>query len=172
MQLDPRATLYFLLQRALLWVMLGLWLASMFGGILASGHPARDPGALFCPAALYIGALLGLDTLVCRARARSYVIELGPEAVAVQHGILRTVHETLLYGKIQDILVTRNVLQRLLGLATVVLQSASGAPQVIPALGAAQANALRDEILRRSAAPGRADAPGFSTGSSRSVSGR
>jgi membrane protein YdbS with pleckstrin-like domain len=61
------------------------------------------------------------------------------------------VHETLIYGKIQDILVTRNILERLLGLATVVLQNASGAPEIIPGLGAADANALRDEILRRSA---------------------
>ena len=79
------------------------------------------------------------------------MLDLGPEAVAVQHGVLRTVHETLMYRKIQDILVPRNVIQRLLGLSTVVLQSASGTPEVIPALDAADANALRDEILRRSA---------------------
>jgi len=151
LQLGPRATLYFLLQRALLWVILGLWLASMFGGILTSGHPAKDPETSAWPAALCIGVLLAIDTLICHVRARSYVIELGPEAVAVQHGVLRTVHETLMYGKIQDIVVTRNVIQRLLGLATVVLQNASGTAEVIPALDAADANALRDEILRRSA---------------------
>jgi len=148
-QLGPRATLYFLLQRALLWVILGLWLARMFGGILTLGHPAQ--GTFAWPAALCVGVLLAIDTLICRARARSYVIELGPEAVAVQHGILRTVHETMMYGKIQDILVTRNIVERMLGLATVVLQSASGAPEVIPALDATDANALRDEILKRSA---------------------
>ena len=150
MQLSSRATLYFLLKRALLWVILGLWLAGMFGGILTSGHPSRGPGASLWPAVLSVGVLLAIDALICRARARSYAIELGPEAVAVQYGVLRTVHETLMYGKIQDILVTRNVVERLLGLATVVLQSVSGAPGVIPALDAADANELRDEILRRS----------------------
>jgi membrane protein YdbS with pleckstrin-like domain len=151
MHLSPRATLYFLLQRALLWMVLGLWLASMFGGIFAAGDPTQGQATFAGPAALCIGALLAIDTLICRARARSFVIELGPEAVAVQSGVLRTIHETMMYKKIQDIVVTRNVLQRFLGLATVVLQNASGASRVIPALDTADANALRDEILRRSA---------------------
>lgn len=149
MQLGPRAILYFLLRRALLWVLLGLWLASMFGGILTGGV-VQSAGTFVWPAALCVGVLLAIDALICRARARSYVIELRPEAIALQHGVLRTVHETLMYGKIQDILITRDIVERLLGLATVVLQSSCGAPEVIPALDAEDANALRDEILRRS----------------------
>jgi putative membrane protein len=95
--------------------------------------------------------LFALSALFCHVRARSYAIELGPEGVAIQHGVLRSVHETLMYGRIQDILITRSLLQRLLGLATVTLQSASGTPGVIPALAVADATALREVILQRAA---------------------
>jgi membrane protein YdbS with pleckstrin-like domain len=148
-RLSPRATFYFLLQRSLLWILLGLWLAAMFGGILSSGSAVR--GAALWPALLCVGALFALSALFCYLRARSYVIELGPDGIALAHGVLRTVHETLVYARIQDILITRSLLERLLGLATLVLQSASGTPGIIPALEVGDAGALRDEILKRAA---------------------
>jgi putative membrane protein len=149
MRLSPRATLYFLLQRSLVWLVLGLWLAAMFGGLFTSGRIA--PGAAALPAVLCVGVLFALSALFCHVRARSYTVELGSEDIAIQHGVLRSVHETLMYGRIQDILITRSVLERLLGLATVTLQSASGTPGVIPALAVSDATALRELILRRSA---------------------
>lgn len=147
--LSPRATLYFLLQRSLVWIVLGLWLAAMFGGAFGSGRGL--PGAAALPAIVCVGALFGLSALFCYIRARSYTIELGPEGIAIGHGVLRSVHEMLMYGRIQDILITRSVLERLLGLATVTLQSASGTPGVIPALALADASALRAKILQHSA---------------------
>jgi putative membrane protein len=149
MRLSPRATLYFLLQRSLVWIVLGFWLAAMFGGLFTSGSVM--PGAAALPAVLCVGVLFALSALFCYVRARSYAIELGPEGIAIEHGVLRRVHETLLYGRIQDILITRSLLERLLGLATVTLQSASGTPGVIPALAMTDATALREAILRRSA---------------------
>jgi putative membrane protein len=149
MRLSPRATWYFLLQRSLVWLVLGIWLAAMFGGVFTAGPAA--PGAAELPAVLCVGVLFALSALFCHVRARSYAIELGPEGVAIQHGVLRSVHETLMYGRIQDILITRSLLQRLLGLATVTLQSASGTPGVIPALAVADATALREAILQRAA---------------------
>src|SRR5580698_4567701 len=102
MRLSPRATLYFLLQRSLVWIVLGLWLAAMFGGLFTSGSVI--PGAAVLPAVLCVGALFALSALFCRVRARSYAIELGSEGIAIEHGVLRRVHETLMYGRIQDIL--------------------------------------------------------------------
>jgi len=56
---------------------------------------------------------------------------------------------------VQDILVTRSILQRVLGLSTVVVQNAMGTPQRIPAMGAAAAMELRDGILRQCVTGGR-----------------
>ena len=72
-----------------------------------------------------------------------------PEGVALETGILNKSHETLLYSKIQDILIRRSVLERLLGLSTVVIQNAMGRPEKIAGLRADTASAFRDEILRR-----------------------
>jgi membrane protein YdbS with pleckstrin-like domain len=149
LRLSPRATLYFLVRRSLVWVVMAVWLASMFGGIFTPGHAA--PGAALWPLVLCVGTLFAISALLCYLRARSYAIELGPEGVALEYGVLRTVHETLMYGRIQDILITRSVLERLLGLATLTLQNASGTPGVIPALDAGDANELRAEILKRAA---------------------
>jgi putative membrane protein len=149
LRLSSRATLYFLMQRSLLWILLGMWLAAMFGGIFTSG--THVPGAGLLAGVSCVGVLFALSALFCYLRARAYDIELRQEGVALQHGVLHTIHETLLYNRIQDILITRSLLERLLGLATVVLQNASGTPGIIPALDATEATALRDEILKRSA---------------------
>jgi membrane protein YdbS with pleckstrin-like domain len=151
MRLSSRATFYFLMQRSLLWLLLGAWLAAMFGGIFTAG--SQIPGAGVLAALLCVGLLFALNAFFCYLRARSYDIELRDEGVALQHGVLRSVHETILYNRIQDILITRSLLERMLGLATLVLQSASGSPGIIPALDADAASALRDEILQRSARP-------------------
>jgi uncharacterized protein len=154
LRLSPRASLYFLLRRSLLWVVLGVWLAAMFGGVLNPGSAV--PGATWWPAVMCVAALFALNALLCYLRARSYLIELNDQGVALGYGVLRTVHETLVYARIQDILVTRSPLERILGLATVSLQSASGTPGIIPGLAAADAMALRDEILQRAARVARA----------------
>jgi putative membrane protein len=145
--LDARATLYFVLRRFLLWVFLALWLATMFGGLLVPHAAAGEHPWL--PALACLAALLMIDAALCYVRANSYAIELRAEGVALRYGVLRQVHETLIYGKIQEILVSSNVLERLLGLATLSIQSAAGSPEVIPAMDAQSARALRDAILER-----------------------
>lgn len=150
-RLDGRATVYFLLRRIPLWTVLCMWLAAMFGGVLSFARDALPgSGAGILAFLMFFAPLVGLDALACSLRARSYAIELRPEGIAVRSGVLRTLHETLLYGKVQDILITRNIFERLLGVATMVIQNAGGTPQSIPALRAEDAGALRDAILRHS----------------------
>jgi membrane protein YdbS with pleckstrin-like domain len=154
MQLDARAVVYFLLKRAALWVFFSAWLALMFGpGINATEpHPGIQWDTIFgliLRIVPILALVLGLDGIYCYLKARSYRFDLGPQGVALETGILSKSHETLLYGKIQDILIQRSVLQRLLDLSTVVIQNAMGQPATIPALRAATAAAFRDEVLRR-----------------------
>jgi len=154
MQLDSRATVYFMFRKALLWVIAAAWLALMFAPGASTAHP--HPGMQWAP--LYgmlwhmvpvLALLLAVDGLVCYLRTRAYRIDLGPQGIALQMGVLSRSHETLIYAKIQDIMIRRSVLERLLGLSTVTIQNSMGQPEHIPGLKASTAEWLRDEILRR-----------------------
>jgi hypothetical protein len=57
-------------------------------------------------------------------------------------------HRPLLYAKIQDILIRRSVLERPLGLSTVIIRNAMGQLACIPVLKASTGESLREEILR------------------------
>ena len=154
MRLDSRAIAYFLLQKTAVWLFVSAWLALMFSPGIASSQP--HPGiqwetifGLIFKILPILGLVLALDGVFCYLKVRSYRIELIPAGVALETGILNKSHETLLYSKIQDILIRRSVLERLLGLSTVVIQNAMGRPEKIPGLRADTASAFRDEILRR-----------------------
>jgi membrane protein YdbS with pleckstrin-like domain len=154
LRLHPRAASYFLLQKLPLWAVLAVWLGVVFG----VGEPlaARLEGAarlhlmgdMVWHGAICFVLIIAALSVFCRLQARAYRVELRPEGVALEYGVLNKSHETLLYAKIQDILVTRSILERLLGLSTVIVQNAMGMPQKIPALGADTAIQLRDSIVR------------------------
>lgn len=97
----------------------------------------------------FLALLLAVDGFLCYLRTRAYRIDLGPQGIALQTGVLSRSRETLIYAKIQDIRIRRSVLERLLGLSTVIIQNAMGQPECIPGLKVSTAESLRDEILRR-----------------------
>jgi putative membrane protein len=81
-------------------------------------------------------------------------------------GVLLRRETLLTYRRIQDIHLTRNVLQRWMGLATVSIQTASGASSAEMSIeGILEAEALRDFLYHRMrgargvAEPGAAAAP-------------
>jgi membrane protein YdbS with pleckstrin-like domain len=153
-KLDPGATLYFMFQKAFLWVLAAGWLSLIFAPGASTAHP--HPGMQWAPLlgmlwrmVPYLALLLAADGCICFLRARSYRIDLEPHGIALQTGVLTRSHETLIYAKIQDIQIRRSVLERLLGLSSLIIQNAMGKPECIPGLKAATAESLRDEILRR-----------------------
>jgi membrane protein YdbS with pleckstrin-like domain len=94
---------------------------------------------------------------------------LDEEGVSASWGILfrREVHLT--YKRIQDIHVKRNFVERLLGIGTVEVQTASGsASSELAFEGMREFDALREFLYRRmrghETAPGAASAPGGTTG--------
>lgn len=154
MHLDSRATLYFMFRKTLVWVVVAAWLALLLAPGASTAHP--HPGIQWGPIygmlwrmLPFLALLLAIDGFVCYLRTRAYRIDLGPQGIALQMGVLSRSHETLIYTKIQDILIRRSVLERLLGLSSVIIQNAMGQPEFIPGLGASTAESLRDEILRR-----------------------
>lgn len=157
MRLDSRAPLYFMSRqltgRILLWLFVSAWLALVFGPGIRDAEPS--PGIHWGPLigivlrmVPFLAGILAIDWLVCWLRARSYRIELVEAGVALQSGVLSIRHETLLFSKIQDITIQRTVLERLLGLSSMVIQNAASQPELIPGLDRKSAEQLRDDILR------------------------
>jgi membrane protein YdbS with pleckstrin-like domain len=148
--LSSKATLYFVLRKAFVWLFISCWLAMMFGGVfLPASYP---PGAarIALPLLCILAAVVAIDAAFCYAQARAYRVELGEQGIALDYGVLSTSHETLPYPRIQDIVITRNVLERVMGLSTLTIQNATGQRQRVPALDAQIATTLRDELLKRS----------------------
>jgi membrane protein YdbS with pleckstrin-like domain len=156
MQLSPRAVFYFMMQNYVVWIFLSFWLAMTFGGNLQAAHmiPGLEWGSLANLAAttlMFFGILSLFNWAYCLLKVQSYRIELKPEGIALDYGILNKSHELLLFNKVQDILITRNLFEQAMGLSTVVIQNAMGQPQKIPGLEAESAEGFRDNILRYAA---------------------
>ena len=156
MQLHPRAVAYFMSRNTLPWLVASFWLAV----ILVSNHssPAVHAGVQYAVLMRLGLALLTaflmlavVNWLFCSLKARSYRIELQKDGIALDYGVLTQSHEVLLYKNIQDILINQSLLERLLGLSTLVIQNAMGKPERIPGLDAEAAETLRDDIVRRAA---------------------
>jgi membrane protein YdbS with pleckstrin-like domain len=153
-ELDPKATLYFFLRKTLVWLFLVSWLTLLVAGMRAPSEP--HPGfsgligigflAAYVPV---LAVVLILAWIACRLQARAYRITLIGAGVVLEYGVISKSHETLLYAKIQNILVERGLLERLMGLATVIIQNAMGQPETIPGLAAGSAADLRDAIIGR-----------------------
>jgi membrane protein YdbS with pleckstrin-like domain len=158
MQLHPRAVAYFMLQRILLWIVFGIW----FGLILLprSGTHYKNPnllpgfhfdmlGGFALAAALALGVIVLVNGVFAYLKASSYRYAVEPEGVVLEYGVLNKSHEILLYNNVQDIIIRRGLLERLMGLSTLVIQNAMGRTETIPALDPADAEQLRDEIVQR-----------------------
>ena len=106
------------------------------------------------------GTLLGIGgfVLVCAAiwlvsgvwwRKLGY--KLTEDEVALRHGVISTSFRSARYERIQAVDVVESVIARLLGLATVRVETAGGRSSVIKIeyLSKAKAEELREELLRR-----------------------
>jgi membrane protein YdbS with pleckstrin-like domain len=142
MQLGQRAVFYFMVQKGSAWLALGLLVALALAAALGGYHFALQLMAI--PA-----LALAILWIACFIRVRSYRFDMVPQGITLEKGLLSKSHETLLFLKIQDIVIRRSVLERLFGLSTLVIQNAMGQPETIPGLDAREAMEFRDEILRR-----------------------
>lgn len=136
MQLDPKAAIYLTLRTAIIWLVTSVWLTVMFGRV----------GLLTVAIACCFGGIAWFGSWL---KIRSYRIELKDAGVTLESGIFAKTHEFVLYNKIQDIQVTQSLLERLLGLSTVIVQTASGSPERVLGLAEADAHTLRDDLVKR-----------------------
>ena len=87
--------------------------------------------------------------------------KLTEDEIALRHGVISTSFRSARYERIQAVDVVESVIARLLGLATVRVETAGGRSSVIKIeyLSKAKAEELREELLRRTHGGGSATAP-------------
>jgi uncharacterized protein len=125
-----------------------------------SGNRAFDPFAITRPAPVlmyYYGLVsllagpafvIALVPLVCKYLTLRYRFD--EKGISMSHGVLFKRETLLTYRRIQDIHLTHNIVQRWLGLATVSIQTASGAAGAEMTIeGVLEAEALRDFLYQR-----------------------
>lgn len=128
------------------------------GGVLVEG--GFDPKSIERPASelltyyLLVSILtLPMVILVLPALWFRYITlryQLDEEGISMRWGVLFHREVVLTYRRIQDIHVTRDLLQRWLGLATVTIQTASGsATPEMKIEGVLEAEALRDFLYQK-----------------------
>jgi len=96
-------------------------------GVFAISRPRRQLLTYYVVSSVLTGPLMPIVLAVKLARYRSLRYQFDDEGISMSWGVLfrREVHLT--YGRIQDIHLASNVLERYLGLARIQIQTASGA---------------------------------------------
>src|ERR1700733_2187685 len=89
------------------------------GSVKVNGHPATPANMAFLSllshaAVFLIFAVIIVMCVYCVFLARSYSIEIRKEGVALRYGVINLNSELLLFAKIQDIMVNRSLLERML----------------------------------------------------------
>jgi membrane protein YdbS with pleckstrin-like domain len=123
--------------------------------VLAADIAARLAGAgVPGPPGLASGVLAVAGGLaawwVPRARYRHWRYHIAPDALELRHGVVRRVHSAIPYFRVQHIDVTQGPVERAVGLARLVLHTASASTDAtIPGIAAGDAEGLRRLILAR-----------------------
>lgn len=123
-----------------------LLLALVAFGELALDRPRWLP--LGAASGAVAAAMLIALWLLPRRRYRSWGFDMGEDELAVKHGLMIRRRTIVPFGRVQHIDIAQGPLQRLLGLATLVLNTAGtrGAAVRLPGLLREDAEAMRDHI--------------------------
>ena len=122
--------------------------ATVLGGLLARLLPVPT-WSIGLPLAVLLGLVIGpLQTL----RWRAWSWRLTASAIELRSGVITRRHVVVPHFRVQPIDVLEGPLERLLGLATLTVTTASAAGSVsIPGLPADAAPAVRSELVARAA---------------------
>jgi membrane protein YdbS with pleckstrin-like domain len=142
-RLDPRIAVVWTLSASIGWILI----AAVFAIVLSIAGASGSFVAL-----AVIGGLLvaGVSAVWARAAWARWRWSAWPDALDLRHGVL-VIRESLVpYHRIQQIDIERNVLERMLGLSTLVLRTASASSDgKIPGIRAEIADSLRVRLLTR-----------------------
>lgn len=141
-RLDPRVETLWQVNAALGWI---VWILLASVALLVLDRSPTWASFLAPVAATYA-------VQVPSRRYRHFTFRVGEVDVRVSHGWLWRTESVVLHSRIQHVDTRQGPIERMLGLATVVVFTAGsvGAMVGIPGLAQARAEALRDELVRLS----------------------
>jgi membrane protein YdbS with pleckstrin-like domain len=146
-RLEPRVVVY--------WYLTDLLRVLVFGALLVAGahfYAQHDPAhAAWAPAAAWIlgGALLAVALVAPPWAYARWSFAVDPQFLRMRYGILFVEERLVPVPRMQHVDLTRGPIERLFGLATLVVFTAGneGSAFRVPGLAAARARSLRDRIL-------------------------
>ena len=141
-RLDPGVVLLWQVNAALGWV---VWVALAAVALFVLDRSPAWASLVAPVAATYV-------MQVPARRYRHFAFRVDPADVRVAHGWLWRTESVVLHSRIQHVDTRQGPVERMVGLATVVVFTAGsvGAMVAVPGLAAARAEALRDELVRLS----------------------
>ncbi len=163
-QLDPKAVWSFFISLILRWflalIFLGVWLSAVFSGTTDGGDEFSFGFLKWLW--IMIPALLIFFWIWAKLIYRFYRYELREDGFRKEHGVIWKKYVTVPYDRIQNVDIHRGVIDRILGLSDLNIQTAGASAQVsrhgawgagsegrLPALSREVAEQLRDEFVKR-----------------------
>jgi membrane protein YdbS with pleckstrin-like domain len=147
-ELDRRIVVVWTVQEAVGYGVLTLLvLAADIGARLAGVEVPGPPGL----AAGLFAVAGGLATWwLPRANYRHWRYQVAEDALELRHGVVRRIHSAIPYFRVQHIDVAQGPVERAVGLARLIVHTASaGTDATIPGIAAGDAEGLRRLILAR-----------------------
>jgi uncharacterized protein len=146
--LDPRVVRVWTVQEAVGFLVLAAAALAVDVGARLAGVSVPGPPGLAAGLLLVAGAA---DAWwLPRARYRRWRYQVAADALELRHGVLLHVHSAIPYFRVQHIDVTQGPVERAVGLARLIVHTASaGTDATIPGIAATEAEDLRRLILAR-----------------------
>ena len=146
--LDRRVVVVWTVQEAIGWAVLALAALAVDVGARMAGVDVPGPPGLAAGLLAVAGAVAAW--WLPRARHRYWRYQVAPDALELRHGILKRVHSAIPYFRVQHIDVAQGPVERAVGLARLIVHTASaGTDATIPGIAAGDAEGLRRLILAR-----------------------
>jgi membrane protein YdbS with pleckstrin-like domain len=146
--LDRRIITVWTVQEAVGFGVLALLALAVDLGARLAGADVPGPPGLAAGLVALAGAL---DAWwLPRARYRHWRYQVAADALELRHGVVKRVHSSIPYFRVQHIDVAQGPVERAVGLARLIVHTASaGTDATIPGIAAGDAEGLRRLILTR-----------------------
>jgi uncharacterized protein len=147
-ELDPRVVTVWTVQEAIGYGVLALLVLAVDIGARLAGVEVPGPPALAAGLVAVAGGVAAW--WVPRASYRIWRYKVADDALELRHGIVKRIQSAIPYFRVQHIDVAQGPVERAVGLARLVVHTASaGTDATIPGIAATDAEGLRRLILAR-----------------------
>jgi membrane protein YdbS with pleckstrin-like domain len=149
--LDRRVVVVWTVQEAIGYAVLALATLAVDVGARMAGADVPGPPGLAAGLLAVAGGVAAW--WLPRARHSHWRYQVAADALELRHGILKRVHSAIPYFRVQHIDVAQGPVERAVGLARLIVHTASaGTDATIPGIAAGDAESLRRLILTRAGA--------------------